>query len=487
MKKNLIILLCLSLLLSFTACGKKDETPAGTEKPAAASAQEPAGGVIDLCGNSISAAAGGVTVNGRIATITAGGEYTMRGTLENGQIIVNAPDDARVLLHLDGVALSNAEAPCIYVQQADKLKLILDEGSENSMISGVEGELKPAAEDANGGVIFSEEDLDFEGSGKLTLKGYINNGVTCKDDLAVQGGDIVVLAANNGLRGSESVEIEAGKLSINALGDGIKSTSSKKENKGYVSVSGGEVAIESVGDGVSAETQLLVSGGSVSVKTSGDPELVSSKGLRGKTGVLISGGSLKLDTTDHAIRSGGELQIKGGELDVKSSMGRGISAAGSVTISEGSFLVNAIEDGIYSETDLTIEAGTFSIAAGEDGLHAGKSGNGAGRITISGGSILISAYQDGIDAKQELLINGGNVLACGKSKVLKTPSSQSAQKSICREFSGHANSELLITNADGEMAGQLNAVYPFTSVLFSRAGLNQCTLSCDGASITATP
>ncbi len=485
MKKTFSLILALMLLLSFSACGEASESA-----PAAAPAAEQSAAalIIDLAGSSIGCTAQGVTVSGTTATITAGGEYTVRGTLDNGQIVVNAAEEgARVLLHLDGAVISNATEPCILVQQCDKLKLILDEGSENSLTSGIKGELTAAAEDANGGVIFSEDDLDFEGSGKLEINGYINNGVTCKDDLAVQGGEITITAANNGLRGSESVEIEAGKLSITAMGDGIKSTSAKKEGKGYVSVSGGEISISCEGDGIAAETQLLISEGSISVTTTGSPDLGSAKGLKGQTGVLISGGTLALTTTDHCIRSGAALEISGGSFTLKSSMGRGISARGDVAISgEPAFTVDAIEDGIYSEAELRIDGGSFSIASGEDGLHAGQSGSGEGVVTINGGNLLISAYQDGIDAKVALNINGGNVLACGKSKTVKSASAQSSQSSINCAISGHADSQLTIT-MNGSTVGELNAIYPFTTVLFSRAELGACVFSCDGATVNAQP
>ena len=485
MKKTLSFIIAVALLCTFAGCAEKEtaELPPQTAETAV-----PAG-VIDLMGSSIGATTEAVSISGKTATITAGGEYTLHGTLDNGQIVVNAPEEgARVLLHLDGVTISNAAEPCILVQQCDKLKLILDEGSENMLTSGVEGELTEASEDASGGVIFSEDDLDIEGSGKLELRGYINNGVTCKDDLAVQGGEITVIAANNGLRGSESVEIEAGKLTITALGDGIKSTSAKKENKGYVSVSGGEIEIHCGGDGIAAETQLLISAGNVSISTTGSPELGSAKGLKGQTGVMISGGSFELDTTDHCIRSGADMEISGGSFTLRSSMGRGFSARGDLRFSgECQVAADVIEDGLYSEADVYVEGGSFSIAAGEDGIHAGQSGSGEGVVTISGGNVLISAYQDGIDAKVALYIHGGNVLACGKSKTPKTASAQSGQSSIYCAVSGHAGSQLVITDGSGSTVGELNAVYPFSSALFSRAGLGNCRFSCDGQTVYAEP
>ncbi len=485
MKRIFMAWLCLCLIMGLAACGGKTETPAPSqETPEAAES-----GIIELHGDSVRTDHRSVSVEGTVVTINAGGEYTLQGDLENGQIVVNAQEEgARVLLHLNGVHITNTEAPCIYIQQADKVKLILDEGSANALVSGVEGELVPPAAEVSGGAIFAEDDLDFEGSGKLSIFGYLNNGVTCKDDLAVQGGEITITAANNGLRASESMEIQAGTVSITALGDGIKTTSAKKEGKGYVSVTGGSVSVECGGDGIAAETQLLISGGSVKVTTTGAPELGSAKGLKAQTGILISDGTIELNTTDHAVRSFADLEVTGGSFTIRASMGRGFCASGDVRFSGSPKVsVDSIEDGIYSDADMYIDGGSFAIASGEDGLHAGQSGSGEGLLTIGGGEILISAYQDGVDAKVALVINGGSLLSCGKSKTPKTPKAESAQPSVYAAVSGHAGSVLTITDPAGSTIGSLNAVYPFTSVLFSRAGLEQCTIDCDGESITAQP
>lgn len=481
MKRLFTFLLSFALVLGLCACGEKAETPPSTEQT-----QSPevvvADGTIELMGNTIQCNHPSVTVAGRLATINAGGEYTLRGNLDNGQIVVNAMEEgARVLLHMDGATITNTEAPCIYIQQADKVKLILDEGSENKLVSGVEGELTPPAAEVSGGVIFAEDDLDFEGSGKLEIIGYLNNGVTCKDDLAVQGGELTITAANNGLRASESLEVDAGSVTIYALGDGIKTTSAKKEGKGYISISGGKVDVECGGDGIAAETQLLISDGDITVTTTGAPELGSAKGLKAQTGIQISGGNMVLNTTDHAVRSFADLEVSGGSFTIRATMGRGFAALGDVRFT-GTPTVNvdAIEDGIYSDADMYIDGGNFSIASGEDGLHAGQSGSGEGVLTISGGSILISAYQDGIDAKVALRINGGNVLSCGKSKVPKRPTEDSAQNSLYAAVTGHAGSVLELSDPAGNNIGSLNAIYPFTSVLFSRGGLGECTIRCDG-------
>lgn len=222
---------------------------------------------IELTGDGASFTGGGVAVNGSVVTISAAGEYSVSGTLDNGQIVINTGDEAmKVTLTLNNASITCLDAPAIMVEKANKLKLVLADGSENTVISGVEG-AAPAA-DASGAAIFSKDDLDIEGSGKLTVNGYINNGIASKDDLKVQGGFVTVTAVNNGLRGADSVQIEAGTLVISAGNDGIKSATTDKVGKGFITVSGGDVTVSASGDGIDAATTLdITAAGSVSMRS----------------------------------------------------------------------------------------------------------------------------------------------------------------------------------------------------------------------------
>jgi hypothetical protein len=208
---------------------------------------------IELTGDGATFTGGGVAVNGSVVTISAAGEYSVSGTLDNGQIVINTGDEAmKVTLTLNNASITCLDAPAIMVEKADKLKLVLADGSENTVTSGVEG-TAPAA-DASGAAIFSKDDLDIEGSGKLTVNGYINNGIASKNDLTIQGGYVTVNAVNNGLRGADSVQIEAGTLVISAGNDGIKSATTDKDGKGFITVSGGDVTVSASGDGIDAAT-----------------------------------------------------------------------------------------------------------------------------------------------------------------------------------------------------------------------------------------
>ena len=392
---------------------------------------------IELTGDGATFTGGGVAVNGSVVTISAAGEYSVSGTLDNGQIVINTGDEAmKVTLTLNNASITCLDAPAIMVEKADKLKLVLADGSENTVTSGVEG-TAPAA-DASGAAIFSKDDLDIEGSGKLTVNGYINNGIASKNDLTIQGGYVTVNAVNNGLRGADSVQIEAGTLVISAGNDGIKSATTDKDGKGFITVSGGDVTVSASGDGIDAATTLDITGGTLRVDTLGDGVDASSKALKAETSISISGGELELNSIDAAV-------------------------------------------------DVNISGGSINISSAADGIQAGKNINGfpseTGTATISGGSLFISSAKRAIDAKDSLSITGGTVFALsGSKKALEAEAD--GQPYVSYKFSGSAGNDVQF----GELA-TVTAKYDFTSILFSSSELAsgaEYTVTCGQRSETVT-
>ena len=219
------------------------------------------GNHIELTGNGANFNCDGVSVEGSVVRISKAGSYVLSGTLENGRIIINTGlSQEKLNLTLDGVSITCLDDSAIYVEQAEKVRIYMTEGTENVITSGTEELLASFDDTRSGGAVYSEDDLDIKGPGKLTVNGYINNGIHCKDDLDLDDGTVEVFSANNGIRGSESIEIKAGKLTVICGNDGLKTTSSKV-GKGFVTISGGNVSLSCGGDGISAVTDVTISGG----------------------------------------------------------------------------------------------------------------------------------------------------------------------------------------------------------------------------------
>ena len=221
--------------------------------------------LIELTGNGARFSCSGVSAAESVITISRPGNYILRGTLENGRIIIDTGlSQEKLNLILDGVSITCTTDSAIYIEQAKKASIYMTEGTENTITSGTE-ELLAAFDDSHSGAaIYSKDDLDVRGPGKLTINGYINNGITCKDDFDLEDGTLEIFSANNGIKGSESVEVKAGTLTIICGNDGLKATSSKP-GKGFVSILGGELSLSCGGDGISAVTDVTISGGNTSI------------------------------------------------------------------------------------------------------------------------------------------------------------------------------------------------------------------------------
>ncbi len=224
-----------------------------------------AAAVIELLGNTASCDQKGVAVDGGEITITAGGLYTLSGSLTDGQVIVDAGESQTVHLVLCGAAISSSDSAAILVRQAGKV--ILTMTGENTLSSTAS--LLDEKIDA---VLYSKSDLTLNGTGTLTVSTDSGNGIVSKDALLMTGGEIEIHSGNHGLTGKDWICISGGSLNINAGGDGIHDKNSEDAALGSLLITGGSIAIRSNDDGISATGNLQIDGGSFEVTAGGGSE-----------------------------------------------------------------------------------------------------------------------------------------------------------------------------------------------------------------------
>ena len=244
------------------------------------------GRTITLNGDSATFRGSGIAVNGSEITLTEPGEFVVTGKLNNGRIVINTgSSEEKISVVLNGADLTCLDGPAIYVVQAEKVRLCMAEGTENTVTSGTEELMETHDDSRSGAAIFAEDDIDIKGPGKLTVYGYLNNGITCKDDIDLDGGTLEIHAANNGIKGSESIEVNDGSITITCGNDGLKATSTKI-GKGYVEINGGSLTIYCEGNGISTASDFVMTGGNTEIYTNKQP-IVKVGGSR-----LVQGGAV---------------------------------------------------------------------------------------------------------------------------------------------------------------------------------------------------
>lgn len=409
-------------------------------------------------GNSAAVKGSGAEVKNSKITITKAGVYVVSGKLDNGQIIVDVQDKGTVRLVLNGVQINCADNAPIYLKNAGKTIISLQEGTENIISDGTKYVLSDASTDEPNAAIFSKDNLTINGTGKLTVYGNYNNGITSKDDLKITGGNIRIYSADDGIMGRDIVAVKEGSITVESKGDAIKSTNdTDTTSKGYVALEGGTFDIKAGKDGIHGKTSVLITGGEYTISSGGgsangvtkisddrqgpwgknqqntaiakttEEESNSAKAIKATADVAISGGTFKIDSADDAIHSNNSVTIAGGDITITSG-DDGIHADSAILAKGGKINITKSYEGIESAV-VTISEGEIHVTASDDGINIaggndGSSMNGRpgqnninstsnNRLNINGGYLAVNSMGDGLDANGSIYMTKGTVVVSG--------------------------------------------------------------------------
>ena len=356
-------------------------------------AQQPQTITLKDTGASISSSSSGVSIEPGVVTITEAGTYTITGAYQ-GQLVVDAGDDAQVTLIFDDVSIDNAAGPAVLLSSADGVEVQLAAGSQNS-ISDAATYAEDADEDA---ALFSHVDLNITGDGSLEVTGNGSDGIASKDDLVITGGSLTVTAADDGLRGKDALVITGGDVDVTSIGDGLKTTNEDEADRGYFLISDGNVTIEAGDDGIDVISDALFSGGTVTV--TGSVEGVEAQNI------LVGGGILDVTSSDDG------LNATVGSTTTEETADAATAAPGAGQMGGASMG----DDG----SNLVLYGGTVTIDAQGDGIDSN------GNLTISGGEITVFGTSSGgngaFDVNGTFTLSGGDVLALSAGQMEQTPS-----------------------------------------------------------------
>lgn len=380
--------------------------------------------------------AASVSVDGSTVTITGGGTYVLSGTLSDGQLVVNAPDE-QVRLVLDGATVTNTDGAAVVIQDAGDAIVVLARGSTNTLADGAT--YADTSTDAPSAALWSSDTLTITGTGSLKVTGSFNDGISSKNGLIVTGATtITVDAADDGLRGKDYLVVESGTLNVTAGGDGLKSSEDTEVDKGFVALGGASITISAGDDGVSATTDVTVAGTTLTITAGGG--------------------------TANAVaeEQGGPGQQAAEDT---SASPKGVNAAVSYTQDSGTVTIDAADEGIQA-VFINVGGGALNIASGDDGINASNGDltvAGYGEVdseaddgsvlTISGGTVQIShTYSDGIDSNGSAAVTGGLVVVNGTTGSMDGPVDTNGAATLVGITGGpsvSAGDTITVTAADG--------------------------------------
>lgn len=352
---------------------------------------------ITLSGKTAACNSSNVQIEDGVVTIKAAGVYVLSGTLTDGTIVVDAGDDDKVQLVLDGVSITAADYAAIYAKNADKVFVTLAEGAENSLT--VSGDYVQTDDNNVDAVIFAKYDLTLNGTGNLTVKDTTGHGIVSKDDLVVTGGTYTIDSQDHCLNGKDSVRIADGTFNLSCDEDGIHAGNDDQQD-GYVYIEGGDINISVGDDAIHAEGLLIITGGDIDVSK-------SYEGVEGYK-ILVTGGDIDVVSSDDGFNVAGGSPS--GSDDNKGGFG-------------GDPGMGGVDMDADSDAYILITGGTININADGDGIDSN------GGIGITGGSVYVLGPSDNGNGAMDYgicaAITGGEVIAVGGSGGMQRPGGNS--------------------------------------------------------------
>ena len=401
---------------------------------------------ITLSGKTAACNSSNVQIEDGVVTIKAAGVYVLSGTLTDGTIVVDAGDDDKVQLVLDGVSIMAADYAAIYAKNADKVFVTLAEGAGNSLT--VSGDYVQTDDNNVDAVIFAKCDLTLNGTGSLTVKDNMGHGIVSKDDLVVTGGTYTIYSQDHCLNGKDSVRIADGTFNLSCDEDGIHAGNDDQQD-GYVYIEGGDINISVGDDALHAEGLLIITGGDIDVSK-------SCEGVEGYK-ILVTGGDIDVVSSDDGFNAAG------------GSSGSGYNHDG--------FGGGPDMGGVYMDADsdayIFITGGTININADGDGIDSN------GCIGITGGSVYVLGPSDNGNGAMDYgicaAITGGEIVAVGGSGMAQGFGDESTQCSTLVNFDEwiDAGETITLTNSDGKEVLSYKADKKFNSVVISTSDMKQ--------------
>jgi hypothetical protein len=470
---------------------------------------------LDLSGNTIETNSNDVEVDGSVATIKASGTYSLSGILSDGQIVIDTDDNKTVRLILNGVSINYSDGPSIYVEEAKKVIVVLEDGTENYLSDG-DG-YGSDEEDSPNATVFSTADLTIYGlGGSLVVDGNYKNAISSKDGLIIKDAILELSSVDDAVRGKDYLIVENSDLSIEAGDNGLKSDN---EDSGYITLSDSDIDIVSGGDAINSKSDITITNVDIDILSGGGStkQLTSSedsmKGIKATNSIVIYSGNINIDSADDALHSNNELIVNSGVIDI-SSGDDGLHADSEIEINGGEITISKSYEGIESKV-VTINDGDIYIVSSDDGINiaggnddssmGGRMGQGEFAVEgdsylyINGGYIFVNASGDGLDSNGSIVMTGGDVIvsgptnngngaldyngtfdisggslvATGSSGMALAVSSSSSQYSLFINLTSSqgAGTEINIQTENGEDVLTLSPVKTYQSITFSSSDL----------------
>ncbi|MDR1917644.1 MAG: carbohydrate-binding domain-containing protein, partial [Christensenellaceae bacterium] len=246
-----------------------------------------------------------------------------------------------------------------------------------------------------------------------------NNALKGNDSITISGGKFVLNSASDGIKtddesdDSRIITISNAEINIVSVNDAFQTTTDLIINSGTIKAkTGGGSAISAGADsakGLKAGNSIIINGGDIDIDSNDDS--IHSNGT-----ITIVGGNLVLASADDGIHADTNITISGGEIEISKSY-EGIEST-NINLDGGTVRLNSTDDGINISGGKDSSATITRPGQGgrnQGGMHGGETVIN-GTLTITNGNYLINAEGDGLDSNGNIVMSGGTMLVYGPAK-----------------------------------------------------------------------
>jgi len=410
-----------------------------------------------------------VTVSGADVTVNSTLDdnditYSLNGTTTEGSFKVYSI--SKFNLKLNGVNITNSNGPAINIQSKKKCNLTIASGTTNTLTDG--STYATSTEDQKA-TLFSEGQIDFDGSGTLTVKSNSQHAICSDDYIDIQSGTITISGATkDGVHSNDYFQMSGGSLTITSAGDGVECES------GYMLISGGSLtSVNSSADakGLTCDSTMTITGGTIKLTMSGN----QSKGISSDQKMVLSGGDISITNSggvvlatsgsgydpaySSGIKSSADIELSGSNVTIVSSGagGKGITTSGNISISSGT--VNVTTSGTGT---------TYKNSTGTTDSYSAVCLNADGNVSITGGNVTNTSSGNG---GKGIKANGTITVGTASSSPTLTLTTSGSKFVVSGSDYNHpktmvSDGTITIKNGTINISSSDDAIHSETSIVF---------------------
>ncbi len=426
----------------------------------------------------------------------------LTGTMTTGGVKIQTSTDYEAGIYLNGATITSSSYPCIDITKGGNASVFLVAGTTNTLTDGrswgtgygeeysttsgatytdddgetatctvTKAAVSPGSDSK--GTICCKGSMAISGSGSLSItQGYKNCIASKNGVLTIESGTYdLTSTAKNGLFAYTGVIVDGGSITFSGTGSVTTGSSGtcKKANaiktdsdntSAYVKINGGTLDLTaSYGKGINSD-YVYVTGGTTNIEVSGTS--VDSKSIT----YYDADGVKTTDTVSFSAE--------------------GIEGEYGITVSGGSTIIDAVDDGVNvsdSSGALSISGGFLYVAAQGDGLDSN------GTVTVSGGVSCVCTYPNDnspIDYVSSCKVTGGKVFVIGKDEMSETTGLTSSIKRVTFSASGNANTYFAINDSSGNNIVACKVPYAYTMAMYIDSSLSGSYTAYKNATVSGT-